>query len=59
MKTRLRMYICFALVLLALAGAVTDIEVRLLPAADRETLAAGLSVESREELLLLLEDLGS
>jgi hypothetical protein len=38
---------------------VTDIELRQLPEADREALAEGMHVDSREELLLLLEDLGS
>lgn len=38
---------------------VTDIEIRLLPAADRRELAEGIVVQTREELLLLLEDLGS
>jgi hypothetical protein len=40
-------------------AAVTDIELRQLPPADREALAEGMHVNSREELLLLLEDLGS
>ena len=38
---------------------VTEIEVRLLPSADRALLAGGLPVETREELMILLEDLGS
>jgi hypothetical protein len=40
-------------------AAVTDIELQQLPEADREALADGLHVNSREELLMLLEDLGS
>ena len=38
---------------------VTDIEVALLPASDRARLSVGIGVESRAELLCLLEDLGS
>lgn len=38
---------------------VTEIEVGQLPEADRIMLSEGLGVETREELLLLLEDLGS
>ncbi|MBO6010286.1 MAG: hypothetical protein J6P71_00625 [Oscillospiraceae bacterium] len=38
---------------------VTEISVEALPAADRELLAAGMTVEGREALLRLLEDLGS
>lgn len=38
---------------------VTEIEVGQLPEADRKMLAEGMEVGTREELLLLLEDLGS
>ena len=38
---------------------VTDIELRCLRRADRAMLEAGIPVLSRQELLLLLEDLGS
>jgi len=38
---------------------VTEIPVQSLPAADRAKLENGILVGSREELLLLLEDLGS
>ena len=38
---------------------VTEISVEGLPAADRELLAAGMTVEGREAILRLLEDLGS
>ena len=38
---------------------VTTIETKTLPQADRELLGQGLSVSSEEELLTLLEDLGS
>ena len=38
---------------------VTDIEVQTLRAADRELLRAGLHAASYEEVLALLEDLGS
>ena len=38
---------------------VTDIELRSLRRADRAMLEAGIPVLSRQELLLLLEDLGS
>lgn len=38
---------------------VTDIELSTLREADRQLLEAGLTVTSREELLTLLEDLGS
>lgn len=38
---------------------VTAIETKTLPQADRELLGQGLSVSSEEELLTLLEDLGS
>jgi len=38
---------------------LTDIELSGLREADREKLSTGLPVESREELLSLLEDLGS
>lgn len=38
---------------------VTDIPLAGLRAQDREALEAGMTVESREELLLLLEDFGS
>jgi len=37
---------------------VTDIELGSLRKADRELLTAGVTVQSREELLQLLEDLG-
>ena len=38
---------------------VTDIELASLRQADRDMIDRGLSAQSREELLLLLEDLGS
>ena len=38
---------------------LTDIEVRSLRRADRELLSAGLPCAGREEVLALLEDLGS
>lgn len=38
---------------------VTEIEIGHLPEADRKMLSEGLEVGTREELLLLLEDLGS
>lgn len=38
---------------------VTDIEIKTLPSADRECLENGIRASSREEMLLLLEDLGS
>lgn len=38
---------------------VTDIELRSLREADREILSSGIAVADREELLSLLEDLGS
>lgn len=38
---------------------VTDIEVSCLRDADRDMLTAGIAVSDREELLSLLEDLGS
>ncbi len=38
---------------------VTDIELATLREADRKLIEAGLPVESREQLLVLLEDLGS
>lgn len=38
---------------------VTDIEIALLPRADRNNLDEGILVESRRELVMLLEDLGS
>jgi hypothetical protein len=38
---------------------VTEIEIAQLPLADQELLTEGLNVADREELLLLLEDLGS
>ena len=40
-------------------GTVTDIEVRLLPARDRELLRGGLGATDLQELSRLLEDLGS
>ena len=40
-------------------GTVTDIEVRLLPAQDRELLRGGLGATDLQELSRLLEDLGS
>jgi len=40
-------------------GTVTDIEVRLLPARDREMLREGLGADDLRELSRLLEDLGS
>ena len=39
--------------------ALTDIEVGTLREADRQILNTGLAVADREELLTLLEDLGS
>ncbi len=41
------------------AAVVTDIELQSLREADRQLVEAGITVESREELLTLLEDLGS
>ncbi len=41
------------------APVVTDIELGTLREADRRLVEAGISVSSREELLALLEDLGS
>ncbi len=41
------------------APVVTDIELAALREADRRLVEAGVSVSSREELLALLEDLGS
>ena len=38
---------------------VTDIELASLRQTDREMIARGLQAESREELLALLEDIGS
>lgn len=38
---------------------VTDIELATLRETDRKLIEAGLPVESREQLLVLLEDLGS
>ena len=38
---------------------VTDVSVCLLPAADREQLVHGIRVNSRRELLMLLEDFSS
>lgn len=38
---------------------VTDIEIALLPRADRHNLDEGILVGSRRELVMLLEDLGS
>ena len=38
---------------------VTDIEVRSLTGADRELVQAGLDVQGRENLMMILEDLGS
>lgn len=38
---------------------VTDIDVRALPAADREALANGITLSSEEALAKLLEDYGS
>lgn len=40
-------------------GTVTDIEVRLLPARDRELLRCGVDAADLQELSRLLEDLGS
>jgi hypothetical protein len=38
---------------------VTDIEVRTLPEADQNAIMDGLDVEGKENLMMILEDLGS
>ena len=38
---------------------VTDIQVRLLPALDRDMLSGGITAENARELSALLDDLGS
>ncbi len=40
-------------------AAVTDIEVQLLPEADRQALSRGIGAEDPRSLSMLLEDLGS
>jgi len=42
-----------------LPSRVTDIRLELLPQADREMLRQGIPVESRREMLMLLEDFSS
>lgn len=42
-----------------LPGRVTDVPVSLLPETDRELLRQGIRVESRREMLMLLEDFSS
>lgn len=50
---------CVAVLDPACGAVVTDIELSTLREADRRLVEAGIAVASREELLALLEDLGS